>query len=315
MTGGASMAFFPKKVDVHVGDSIVFVQNSVEIHTVTFGGDTKIPPLLSPMPGSPSKTIITQAIAWPTVPKPSWNGKTFANSGIMSTGIPGLPVNFTMVFGVEGTFNYTCVVHGEEMTGFVTVKSADKKILSPAQVDLAAKVEIAIAKVKIASAQRKAKKLSATKYKPVKNADGSKNYTVLVGYAKGQVDLMSFSPNKVHAKVGDWVKFYLPPQNDAPHTITFLNGAPIIPIIVVQPGPKGQPPYLVLNPAALQPYNAGKPLMKTGIFSSGFLSETAPDNMRWYSLKLAEAGEYDFLCLLHVGSGMRGHLTVEAPVM
>ena len=43
------MAYFPDAVKVHVGDTVHWVQNANEIHTVTFLGVTPQPPLLVPV--------------------------------------------------------------------------------------------------------------------------------------------------------------------------------------------------------------------------------------------------------------------------
>jgi plastocyanin len=103
----------------------------------------------------------------------------------------------------------------------------------------------------------------------------------------------------------------LSPANDAPHTVTFLNGAPDISFItpVPNPDPNG-PPILLINPEVLGPINPGQPLTLTGIYSSGLLIPGVP-GLTSYTLQIGDiSGNVPYECLLHDTSGMEGLLKV-----
>src|SRR4051812_19425219 len=82
-----SMSFDPKKLEVHVGDSVVWTNKAFTTHTATSDDD----------------------------------GKTF-NTGDVSRGESSKPVKFEM----EGEFKYYCKVHGKSMSGTVVVKAVEK---------------------------------------------------------------------------------------------------------------------------------------------------------------------------------------------
>jgi plastocyanin len=101
-------------------------------------------------------------------------------------------------------------------------------------------------------------------------------------------------------------------QDIAPHTITFLNGAEELALVVPKPQQSG-PPLLTLNPEVAAPQNAGKPLTTTGIYSSGIIDPHAP-GPHSYSLKIGDvSGTIPYICMLHEESGMKGSITVSAP--
>ena len=144
---------------------------------------------------------------------------------------------------------------------------------------------------------------------PQHNPDGTTNYTVLIGWEKGQYDLMDFFPSKLPVHPGDTVTFMLSPTNvAAPHTVTFLNGGPDISFItpVVPP----IPPILLINPEVLMPINPGQPLTRNGVYSSGLLDPLGP-GPKSYTLTIGNiSGEISYECLLHDTSGMEGVLKV-----
>jgi hypothetical protein len=101
--------------------------------------------------------------------------------------------------------------------------------------------------------------------------------------------------------------------NIAPHTITFLNGAADIELVTPVPNPDDPsgPPLLLLNPEVLMPINAGQPLTRNGIYSSGLLDPTIPGSPTSFTLKIGDiSGDISYECLLHDLSGMTGMLKV-----
>ena len=83
-----SLSFDPKKLEIHVGDSVVWTNESRTKHTATSDDD----------------------------------GKTFDTEEI-EPGKSSKPVKFEK----EGEFKYHCKVHGKTMSGTIVVKPAEKK--------------------------------------------------------------------------------------------------------------------------------------------------------------------------------------------
>jgi plastocyanin len=235
------MSFYPETIYVHAGDTVHWAINSPEIHTVTFLGGNPVPELLVPVPnGAQGAMMINPLAAFPIVPSNGHYDGSYINSGLMSSD-PGQITSFDLVFDQPGTYSYICIVHGQMMSGKVVVVDGRQSIPSPA----------------------------------VTNPDGSKTYTVMIGYSQGQIDFMSFFPQKLNVRPGDTVHWELGKNNMAPHTVTFLNGNPEPDLVVVQPQPSG-PPFLLINPAVAVPSNVGQPLTHQGIFNSGIMDPTAP---------------------------------------
>ena len=83
-----SLSYDPKKLEIHVGDSVVWANESKSAHTATSDDD----------------------------------GKTFDTDDI-EPGKSSKPVKFEK----EGEFKYHCKVHGKTMSGTIVVKPAEKK--------------------------------------------------------------------------------------------------------------------------------------------------------------------------------------------
>ena len=90
--GISLMAYFPATLRIHIGDTVVWKQNSFEIHTVTFLAGTKTPELVVNAPsGQPSPVMLNPEVAFPHPQTgAAYDGSTPANSGIMSLD-PGQP--------------------------------------------------------------------------------------------------------------------------------------------------------------------------------------------------------------------------------
>jgi len=83
-----SLSYDPKKLEVHVGDSVVWTNGSRTTHTAISDDD----------------------------------GKTFDTDEV-EPGNSSKPVKFEK----EGEFKYHCKVHGKSMSGTIIVKPAEKK--------------------------------------------------------------------------------------------------------------------------------------------------------------------------------------------
>ena len=311
------MSYFPRSVTIHKGDTVHWVQNSNEIHTVTFPDGILPPDLLVPsyeVPGADpnvSPLVFTPFVVNQSPPSGSeliigGLGGGLANSGIMGRE-PGQVEEYDLTFVSEGTFGYFCIVHGFAMSGEVVVVGEDQKIASPNQSMAEGRKQMAEALSMVPAVVRDA---ADQVVPPEMNSDGTMSHTVMVGYSETvtasygdlEIDLMQFFPDKLTVRPGDTLMFELSANNVAPHTATFLNGAEEPALAVFQNG------FLYLNSEVFLPSGAGV-LTKTGVFNSGLM---LPGSGTTFSLTIGDMkpGLEHFLCLLHDSSGMEGELMV-----
>ena len=300
-------AFFPAALMIHAGDTVHWVANSNEFHTVTFLAGSPAPSLIIPAPrGAKSPLMANPQVAFPAVPAHgAYNGAAFVNSGLMGFA-PGQAREFNLTFTKTGTFTYICLVHGEMMSGTIIVVDAAQTVPTPDQDAAQANNEMNA----LWSQTPQVIKAANNSIKPaIKNPDGTYTQYISVGYAQGQIDLMSFFPSKLVVHPGDTIVWSPSATDMAPHTVSFLNGAPDINFISVQPQAHGAP-LLLVNPAALFPAQAGQPLTRDGIYHSGFINPAQP-GPHTFSLKIGDvSGWIDYECLLHDANGMNGSLFV-----
>ena len=300
------MGFFPSKVTIHVGDTVHWKINSNELHTVTFLAGGQAPDFLLPsafVQGADptvSPLMFNPEAADPAIPSGGlYDGTTYANSGVM--GRESWEVQtFDLTFTEAGTYDYLCLVHGVMMSGEVVVEGPDMNVPSPAKEAAMGKREIAKQLARVPAVQRKA---NAQIIPDVINQDGSTTHTILLGYMDGQIDLMQFFPKKTNVRPGDTVNWEMSPNNDAPHTVTFLNGAASPELVTIVS------PFIYINPDTLLPYQPGPDLTRSGVYNSGVVN---PIPGPFYSLKIGAMtpGLQPYLCLLHDESGMKGTLVV-----
>ncbi len=307
--GVSLMSFFPKTLQIHIGDTVEWKINSNEIHTVTFLAGSPMPDLIIPAPsGQVSPLMFNPAAAFPAVPSQNlYDGSTFVNSGIMGREAGQLQT-FDLTFTQTGSFTYVCLIHGYAMSGTVQVVDSSVPVLSPKQVYSHANHDIGKQWAKVPAVTREAKQQVQP---PVKNADGTTTYHVLAGYASENVMLMQFFPKHLNVRPGDTVTWTLPSNDEAPHTVTFLNGNADPELILPVPQPLG-PPLLLLNPEVLFPSNSvlnNVPLNESDFFNSGLLSPGGPTS---FSLVIGNiSGKQPYICILHDTSGMVGDLLVS----
>ncbi len=302
-------AYFPEAVTIHVGDTVLWQQNSNEIHTVTFLAGTEPAPLLIPaveagVPPEPSPLLFNPVAVNPAGPADGlYDGTAYANSGLMGRE-EGQIQEFSLTFTAEGTFDYLCLVHGAVMSGRVVVVAPDVSILSPQRAAAAGKQRIAADLAQVPAVLRAAE---AQIEPPEENPDGTTTHHVAIGYVEGQIALLRFFPDKLTVRPGDTVTWEMSPHNDMPHTVTFLNGAPE-PSIVIPVPQEGGPPLLYANPEVFFPAG-GTVLMREGIYNSGVMTEPGTT----YTLTMGEMtpGPEPYVCLLHDSSGMEGTLIVR----
>jgi plastocyanin len=194
------MAYLPANVFIHPGDSIHWVANSAEPHTVTFpvAGDE----LAAFNPGDPAQLFK----AGGDVYDPS----SYFNSGILATVQDSLPTvtDYSLTFPDAGSFDYWCLVHGVMQHGVVHVISADQPLpFTQADYDRQAKQSTHDMLLDGNQLQRQARA----------RAD---SHTVIMGADDGVAMVMRFLPETLVVHTGESVTF-LNDGMGAPHTVTF----------------------------------------------------------------------------------------------
>jgi plastocyanin len=303
------MSYFPDHLTIHVGDTVHWVQNSNEIHTVTFLGTSTLPELIVPaaslgLPSTPSPLVFNPTAVNPTAATSLEATTTYVNSGLMGRE-PGQARSFDLTFTAAGTYHYVCIVHGTMMSGTVTAVGTAVRVPTPGSALALAHRQIAREMAKAPAVLRAA----ARQERPAtKNADGTWTHHIVIGYSKGNIDVMGFFPSLVRVHPRDTVQWTMSPADRAPHTVTFLNGQPEPDLVVPVPQASG-PPVLYLNPAVLFPSEPAD-LTRSGIATSGLLQ---PGDTTPFSLVVGAAvtpGQLKYLCLLHDTSGMKATLVV-----
>ena len=121
--------------------------------------------------------------------------------------------------------------------------------------------------------------------------------------------VMRFFPDHMVVFPGDTLIWKLSAYDNAPHTVSFFNGTPDQPLVIVEEGENG--PIALINPAVLFPSDAvlqGEPLNTTDFFNSGILT---PGEIDTFSLVIGDiSGTVDYECILHDTSGMDSSLFV-----
>jgi plastocyanin len=307
------MKYFPSTLQIHVGDTVTWQINSMEMHTVTFlaPGDT-LPAFVVPAPdGQPSPVMINPQLAFPIAPTNGlYDGTTYANSGIMGQE-QGQAKTFSLTFTKAGTFTYVCGVHGVTMSATIEVVDTTTSIPSPQDALNQGLHEIAAEKAQIPHIVQQARAQITQLPQPDWSSTGPITFTVDIGYSSNEFDVMDFFPNHLTVRPGDTIVYQLSKADIAPHTVTFLNGNADIPILTVVPQP-GSQPLLLLNPEVLDPAPIpATDLTNTGVFNSGFMDPTNPSTPHSYSIKIGDiTGEEPYICILHDTMGMGGSLTI-----
>jgi plastocyanin len=308
--GASVVGFFPDTVTIHVGDTVRWKRNVNEIHTVTFLAGTPLPDFTVPAPPGLGSPIMRNPVAvFPNRPANGrYDGTTFANSGIFGPD-PDLyqgVESFELTFTRPGTYSYVCVVHGVRMSGQVNVVHRNQHIASPHHVRQEAKrlIDEALEEAPFALALAEAEVPP-----PTLNDDGTTTHYVLVGFSVEQLDLLHFFPDELTVQPGDTVEWMFSMEDVPRHTITFLNGSDPPDDVIVVPQDNG-PPLILVNPEVLLPQNAGQPLTREGVRSSGVLLQADPPPT--FSLRIGDiSGEEPYRCLLHDSSGMLATLNIE----
>ena len=268
-----TMAYGPKKVWINAGDTVHWVSNSMEPHTVSFV-DAKHPAVEFDL----TTTYMTAQTSKHTISKPG----QFRSSGIMAPAPDAVFANAVKTYDLKflkpGRYRYLCYLHGKAMSAVVVVRKAGTPY-PHTQADYNA---------------------MATK---ASNADiehglnlwadalgAADSHHVFVGAADMRVQVNRFIPGSIVVKVGESVTFDMARNAfPVPHTITF-----------------GPPPANPFAPIGDPTNYQGAALSSGVILPPGFGPPPSA-----FTVKFTKAGTYSFVCLLHAGMGMIGQVVVQ----
>lgn len=198
------MAFLPTNVFIHPGDTVRWVANSAEIHTVTFLSDQTVttPPPFNP--GDPTMLF--------PVGGAMYHAGAYFNSGLLANIAPGgfpFTTSYSLAFPTTGDFTYFCLVHGEVMKGVVHVIPASQPY------PFTQKDYNRAARGATRAILRDGRVLAANTRKLVKHTR-----TVAMGADDGVAMVMRFTKQTIRIHVGQTVTF-VNTGMAAPHTVTF----------------------------------------------------------------------------------------------
>lgn len=282
----AVLEFLPEEVSVLTGTEVSWTFDGPEPHSVTFFPEGQTPP----PPGSdPSLNEGNETEGEVT-------GKELVNSGLRPFG-PEKAKDFKATFSKAGTYNYVCVIH-PLMTGRVTVAEEAGKADTQDEITRRGDEEYA----RWLEEGRTAKqKLNSTPAGSVMQG-GQRVWTVEMGATTEHTDVLAFAPVKASIKPGDRVNFVN--NSGAPHTATFAGGTEL-------PQNPESPEAQGAAPGA-----SPQTLAKTGFHNTGWLPPNSPSGSgppiaaRTFSFEVPEPGDYNYVCLLHLPSGMTGSISV-----
>ncbi|WOP18133.1 plastocyanin/azurin family copper-binding protein [Raineyella sp. LH-20] len=265
------MAFAPQDISINVGDTVHWVANSMEIHTVSF--------FTASTPAVP----FDPAIGYMVTPTPQTTISApgqFRNSGVMSTD-PADIQHYNLTFTGTGDYHYVCYVHGAMMVGTVHVRPAGTPYPSTQQNYDAQAAKIA-ATVRSDGVRLRAKAQAA--------AD---NHHVFVGAADQTALVMRFIRPTVYIRTGEQVTFDMGRNSGVPipHTVTF------------GPEPADLAPHG--DPSA---YSGGA--LSSGLMLPPPYNTFAgvPST---FTVTFTQPGTYHYLCMLHDTMGMVGDVVVQ----
>jgi plastocyanin len=126
--GVATIAFFPAKKTVKVGQQVTFTMSgkSTETHNVAFAPEAYAKELAGAFigpAGLDARTVYpSEPFGTPLVVGGTQHGNGFVNTGMLDDikSTP-LPKSATVSFSKPGTYQYYCIVHGADMKGTITV--------------------------------------------------------------------------------------------------------------------------------------------------------------------------------------------------
>ena len=126
--GVATIAFFPARKTVKVGDPVTFTMSKHSTETTTSRSapsaylDEQAKNFFGPVGSSPSSPYPSEAPGTPIVFDGANHGNGYVNTGILDADpATPMPRAENVTFTKPGTYKYYCIVHGADMEGEITV--------------------------------------------------------------------------------------------------------------------------------------------------------------------------------------------------
>jgi len=126
--GVATIAFFPEKKTVSVGDTVTFAMSkqSIELHNVHFGPREYLDPFAQRFLGpnfEPFVVYRSEAPGTAIAFDGANHGNGYVNTGLLDANkATPFPASEQITFTKAGTYQYYCAVHGNDMAGEITVQ-------------------------------------------------------------------------------------------------------------------------------------------------------------------------------------------------
>ncbi len=126
--GVATIAFFPARKAVKVGDTVKFTMSthSIETHNVAFGPKAYLDEHAKRFFGpvfEPFVTFRSEAPGTPISFDGANHGNGYVNTGVLDANpVTAFPKSEQVTFTKAGTYAYYCAVHGNDMAGEIVVK-------------------------------------------------------------------------------------------------------------------------------------------------------------------------------------------------
>jgi plastocyanin len=284
----STAAFFPTRVKVRPGDTVILENRSTDApHTVSFGlpafdpqgpqvvtkAGVPNPVVFGPCytPDQPGPDAETCPVPPPASP-PAYGGSGFWNSGVIA---PGQSVSMTFAPEIEpNVYTYSCLLH-RFMSSALEVVGSDADRETPAEVT----AEVDHHRTSVVAANERIAEPAA--------AEG----VVTAGWGNTLAAINRFSPAAVRIKAGQTVTWQTASPFE-PHTVTFESP-------FKTPEDNG-----ALTPGGVKSgarYAGG--FAHSGIFGPEPFFPKGP-----FSLTFTKPGTYSYVCVLH--PGMAGQVEV-----
>ncbi len=305
-------AFLPSAVRVRAGDTVTWQLVTDEIHTVSFLGDTPLPPFVAPVPGGAEDELMeAPEVVFPTraagEPVEHYTPGAYVNSGFMDK-TPEDPdlkpsVEFSLTFDEPGLYPYLCQIH-PYMRGAVAVEPATTAtVADQEEIDRQAGAEGDL----LLSWVTAIKEVGQTPRSDTL-ADGSHVWYVDAGANNAgdpSASAYEFMVKDLTVDAGDTVVWA---SHDF-HSVTFAPVPPDPFYVVFKPQPEGQS-LRVVNPQVLVPAKPSQVYDPAQYYNSGLIGPGMPDGSTW-SLTFEEPGTYRYRCAVHGDFGMEGTIIVR----
>ena len=293
--------FYPDRLVVNEGDSVVFSFRTSDQHNVVFMPRGEMPAVhYLPAPWD-RRRLVVNPIALTATGGDRFDGTAPVSSGLLAAA-PGSAWDWSVTLMATGTWTYVCTPHSARvpvlgavgMVGRIEVRKAGSVLpASPEEVTAAADKAVAADIAADEAADAAAKQVTS---RPGPN--GSTIWTMNTGFESATGgERMRFGVPDLTIKVGDTVE-WVQKSKYVPHTISFFSGADETPLTIAEGG------ILYANPAVEKPAG-GVVYDGTGLVSSGFLGAS-----KTYRLTFTTPGRYEYICIPHDEMGMSAHITV-----